>query len=79
MTDTAVLLRRQTLAPLILVNLGVGLHATIWYMASTAMPSAVKELDAAASELGDQPYLVTSILGGAMLAPVRRASAPARR
>src|SRR5690242_5447398 len=35
------LLRRQNIAPLILVNLGIGLHATIWYMATTAMPSAV--------------------------------------
>ena len=72
MTDTAVLLRRHNLAPLILVNLGVGLHATIWYMASTAMPSAVKELDAAAYlSWATSLYLVTSILGGAMLAPVK--------
>ena len=42
MTATNALLRRHNLAPLVLVNLGVGLHATIWYMATTAMPSAVE-------------------------------------
>ena len=62
------LLRRQNIAPLILVNLGVGLHATIWYMATTAMPSAVEELDAAAYlSWATSLYLMTSILGGAML------------
>ena len=72
MTDTAVLLRRHNIAPLILVNLGVGLHATIWYMASTAMPSAVEELDAAAYlSWATSLYLMTSILGGAMLAPMK--------
>lgn len=72
MTDTAVLLRRGNLAPLVLVNLGVGLHATIWFLASTAMPSAVEELDAAAYlSWATSLYLMTSILGGAMLAPVK--------
>jgi MFS family permease len=66
------LLRRQNIAPLILVNLGVGLHATIWYMATTAMPSAVEELDAAAYlSWATSLYLMTSILGGAMLPPIK--------
>jgi len=68
-TDTHVLLRRGNLAPLLLVNLGVAMHATIWYMATTAMPSAVRELDAAAYlSWATSVYLVSSILGGAMMA-----------
>jgi len=71
------LLRRQNLAPLVLVNLGVGLHATIWYMATTAMPSAVEELDAAAYlSWATSLYLMTSILGGAMLPPVKARFGP---
>jgi MFS family permease len=71
------LLRRQNIAPLILVNLGVGLHATIWYMATTAMPSAVKELDAAAYlSWATSLYLMTSILGGAMLPPIKSRFGP---
>ena len=66
------LLRRRNIAPLILVNLGVGLHATIWYMATTAMPSAVEDLNAAAYlSWVTSLYLMTSILGGAMLPPVK--------
>ncbi|WP_395020679.1 MFS transporter [Dongia sp.] len=71
------LLRRQNIAPLILVNLGVGLHATIWYMATTAMPSAVEELDAAAYlSWATSLYLMTSILGGAMLPPIKARFGP---
>jgi len=72
MTDNPALLRRGNLAPLLLVNLGVAVHATIWYMATTAMPSAVEELDAAAYlSWATSVYLVTSILGGAMMAPAK--------
>ena len=72
-----VLLRRRNLAPLVLVNLGVGLHATIWYLATTAMPSAVKELNAAAYlSWATSLYLMTSILGGAMLPPVKSRFGP---
>ncbi len=71
------LLRRENIAPLILVNLGVGLHATIWYMATTAMPSAVEELDAAAYlSWATSLYLMTSILGGAMLPPIKARFGP---
>jgi MFS family permease len=71
------LLRRQNIAPLILVNLGVGLHATIWYMATTAMPSAVEELGAAAYlSWATSLYLMTSILGGAMLPPLKSRFGP---
>ena len=70
--DTTTLLQRGKLAPLLLVNLGVALHATIWYMATTAMPSAVEELGAAAYlSWATSVYLVSSILGGAMMAPVK--------
>jgi MFS family permease len=71
------LLRRQNIAPLILVNLGIGLHATIWFMASTAMPSAVEELGAAAYlSWATSLYLMTSILGGAMLPPIKSRFGP---
>jgi MFS family permease len=71
------LLRRQNIAPLILVNLGVGLHATIWYMATTAMPSAVEELDAAAYlSWVTSLYLMTAILGGAILPPIKSRFGP---
>ncbi len=69
MADPHTLLRRANLAPLLLVNLGVAAHATIWYMATTAMPSAVAELGAAAFiSWATSGYLVTSILGGALMA-----------
>ena len=72
MTDNTTILRRNNLAPLLLVNLGVAMHATIWYMATTAMPSAVEELGAAAYlSWATSVYLVSSILGGAMMAPVK--------
>ena len=71
-TDNPTLLRRGNLAPLLLVNLGVAVHATIWYMATTAMPSAVEELGAAAYlSWATSVYLVSSILGGAMMAPAK--------
>lgn len=77
MTANTVLLRRQNLAPLILVNLGIGLHATIWYLATTAMPSAVEELDAAAYlSWATSLYLMASILGGAMLPPIKSRFGP---
>jgi MFS family permease len=77
MTANTALLRRQNLAPLVLVNLGVGLHATIWYMATTAMPSAVEELHGAAYlSWATSLYLMTSILGGAMLAPLKSRFGP---
>ena len=70
--NNTALFRRGNLAPLLLVNLGVALHATIWYMATTAMPSAVEELGAAAYlTWATSVYLVTSILGGAMMAPAK--------
>ena len=66
------LLRRGNLAPLLLVNLGVGMHATIWYMASTTMPSVVHDLDAAAYiSWATSVYLVTTILGAVMMAPAK--------
>ena len=60
-------------APLVLVNLGVAMHATIWFMASTMMPSVVHDLDAAAFiSWATSVYLVTMILGGvAMMAPAK--------
>ena len=71
-TDQTALLQRGNLAPLLLVNLGVAMHATIWYMATTAMPSAVQELGAAAYlSWATSVYLVSSILGGAMMAPAK--------
>lgn len=68
-------LGRRHLAPLVLVNLGVGMHAMIWYMASTVMPSTVQDLGAAdAISWATTIYLVTSILGA-----VAMAGAKARR
>ena len=40
------LLQRQNLAPLVLVNMGVGTHAVVWFMVVTAMPSVVEDLQA---------------------------------
>lgn len=66
------LLQRANIAPLALVNLGVGLHAVIWYMASTAMPTAISEVGGAEylSWVGSL-YLVTTILGGAVTAMLK--------
>ncbi len=65
-------LTRSQLAPLVLVNLGVAIHAMIWYMASTVMPSAVDELNAAAFiSWATSVYLVTTILGAVMMAPAK--------
>ncbi|TDQ81023.1 MFS transporter [Dongia mobilis] len=63
------LLTRANFAPLALVNLGVGLHAVIWYLASTAMPTAIGDVGGAEylSWTGSL-YLVTTILGGAVTA-----------
>ncbi len=61
------LLQRANIAPLALVNLGVGLHAIIWYLASTAMPTAIKDIGGAeylswVSSL----FLMTTIIGGSV-------------
>jgi len=62
-------LGRRHLAPLVLVNLGVGMHAMIWYMASTVMPSAVADLGSADSiSWATTLYLVTTILGAVAMA-----------
>ena len=54
------------------VNLGVAMHAAIRYMATTAMPSAVEDLGAAAYlSWATSGYLVSSILGGAIMAPAK--------
>ena len=37
------LLQRRNLAPLVLVNLGVGTHAIVWFMVVTAMPNVVDD------------------------------------
>ena len=61
-TDDPTLLRRGNLAPLLLVNLGVAVHAAIRYMATSAMPSAVEDLGAAAYlSWATSGYLVSSI------------------
>jgi MFS family permease len=66
--DTGALGRRH-LAPLVLVNLGVGMHAMIWYMASTVMPSVVQDLGSADSiSWATTIYLVTTILGAVAMA-----------
>lgn len=66
------LLQRANIAPLALVNLGVGLHAVIWYLASTAMPTAIGDVGGAEylSWTGSL-YLVTTILGGAVTAMLK--------
>ena len=62
-------LGRRHLAPLVLVNLGVGMHAMIWYMAGTVMPSVVQDLGSAESiSWATTIYLVTSILGAVAMA-----------
>ena len=62
-------LGRTHLVPLLLVNLGVGTHAMIWYMASTVMPSVVGDLGAANTiSWATTVYLVTSILGAVAMA-----------
>jgi len=63
------LLQRGNLAPLVLVNLGVGTHAIVWFMVVTAMPSVVEDLDAAPYlSWATSIYLVATILGGASMA-----------
>ncbi len=72
MPDKPTGLTRRQLAPLVLVNLGVAMHAMIWYMASTVMPSAVDDLNAAAFiSWATSVYLVTTILGAVMMAPAK--------
>lgn len=66
------LLQRANIAPLALVNLGVGLHAIIWYLASTAMPTAIKDIGGAeylswVSSL----FLMTTIIGGSVTAMLK--------
>ncbi|MEO8544057.1 MAG: MFS transporter, partial [Burkholderiaceae bacterium] len=63
------LLQRHNLAPLVLVNLGVGTHAIVWFMVVTAMPSVVEDLRAEPYlSWATSVYLVSSIVGGAMMA-----------
>ncbi|MDY0872992.1 MFS transporter [Dongia rigui] len=66
------LLQRANIAPLALVNLGVGLHAVIWYLASTAMPTAIKEVGGAEylSWVGSL-FLMTTIVGGSVTAMLK--------
>lgn len=68
-SPTPRLLQRANIAPLALVNLGVGLHAVIWYLAASAMPTAIGEVGGAEFlSWTSTVYLVTSILGGAVTA-----------
>lgn len=63
------LLQRSNLAPLVLVNLGVGTHAVVWFMVVTAMPSVVDDLRAEPYlSWATSVYLVSTILGGASMA-----------
>lgn len=63
------LLQRRNLAPLVLVNLGVGTHAIVWFMVVTAMPNVVDDLRAAPYlSWATSIYLVSTILGGAAMA-----------
>ncbi len=63
------LLQRHNLAPLVLVNLGVGTHAIVWFMVVTAMPSVVDDLNAEPFlSWATSIYLVATILGGASMA-----------
>ena len=63
------LLQRGNLASLVLVNLGVGTHAIVWFMVVTAMPNVVDDLHAEAYlSWATSVYLVSTILGGAMMA-----------
>jgi predicted MFS family arabinose efflux permease len=66
------LLQRSNIAPLALVNLGVGLHAVIWYLASTAMPTAIKDVGGAEylSWVGSL-FLMTTIIGGSVTAMLK--------
>jgi MFS family permease len=63
------LLQRHNLASLVLVNMGVGTHAIVWFMVVTAMPSVVDDLHAAPYlSWATSIYLVSTILGGACMA-----------
>jgi len=63
------LLQRGNLASLVLVNMGVGTHAIVWFMVVTAMPNVVDDLHAAPYlSWATSVYLVSTILGGAMMA-----------
>lgn len=63
------LLQRSNLAPLVLVNLGVGTHAIVWFMVVTAMPNVVDDLRAEPYlSWATSVYLVSTILGGAAMA-----------
>ncbi len=70
MQDTPpTLLQRGNLASLVLVNLGVGTHAIVWFMVVTAMPNVVDDLRAAPYlSWATSIYLVSTILGGASMA-----------
>lgn len=63
------LLQRGNLASLVLVNMGVGTHAIVWFMVVTAMPNVVEDLHAAPYlSWATSLYLVSTILGGASMA-----------
>ena len=66
-----VTLRREHAAPLVLVNLGVALHAMIWYTASTMMPSVVGDPAPRPTSVGPPAYLVTMILGSVAMSPAK--------
>lgn len=63
------LLQRSNFAALVLVNMGVGTHAIVWFMVVTAMPSVVDDLRAEPYlSWATSVYLVSTILGGASMA-----------
>lgn len=63
------LLQRHNLASLVLVNMGVGTHAIVWFMVVTAMPNVVVDLGAEPYlSWATSIYLVSTILGGASMA-----------
>ena len=66
------LLQRHNLASLVLVNMGVGTHAMVWFMVVTAMPSVVDDLNAEPFlSWATSIYLVATILGGATTALIK--------
>jgi len=71
------LLHRGNLASLVLVNMGVGTHAIVWFMVLTAMPNVVDDLRAEPYlSWATSVYLVSTILGGAMMALLKARLGP---
>jgi len=71
------LLQRGNLASLVLVNMGVGTHAIVWFMVLTAMPNVVDDLRAEPYlSWATSVYLVSTILGGAMMALLKARLGP---